>query len=93
MITIDQAKEQLEKDGFPIVYEWEDAPNTVYEKHAHKGRVAFYVIKGSVTFTSGIENTVNAGERIDVPIGIEHTALVGKEGCLYIVGQDIEGDA
>jgi quercetin dioxygenase-like cupin family protein len=93
MITIEQAKEQLQKEGFPIIYEWKDEPATVYEKHYHKGRVSFYVIDGSVTFSGGIEKTISKGERVDVPIGVEHSAIVGENGCFYIVGQDIEGDA
>lgn len=93
MITTEQAKEQLRKEGFPIIYEWKDKPGTVYEKHHHKGRVSFYVIDGSVTFSGGIEKTASKGEKVDVPTGVEHSAIVGENGCTYVVGQDIEGDA
>ena len=86
-------KQKLTDQGFPIVYEWTDEPGTVYEEHSHKGRVAFYVTKGSVTFSGGIEKNVSAGEFIEVPIGVAHTALVSDEGCEYVVGQEIEGDA
>lgn len=30
-----------EKDGYVHIFEWTDAPNTVYEEHEHKGRTAF----------------------------------------------------
>lgn len=83
----------LKNEGFPIIYSWHDDPGTVYESHIHRGRVSFYVTNGSVTFSGGINKTVSAGERIDVPPGIAHSALVGPEGCDYIVGQEIEGDA
>ena len=89
----EELKQKLSDQGFPIVYEWTDEPRVVYEEHSHKGRVAFYVTKGSVTFSGGIEKTVKEGEYIEVPIGVKHTALVGDEGCEYIVGQEIEGDA
>lgn len=86
-------KQKLTKEGFPIVYEWTDEPGTVYEEHEHKGRVVFYVTKGEVTFSGGINQMVKEGEYIEAPIGVKHTALVGPEGCEYVVGQEIEGDA
>jgi quercetin dioxygenase-like cupin family protein len=90
----DDLKNKLTAEGFPIVYEWTDAPGTLYEDHAHQGRVAFYVTKGSVTFSGGIINqTVSARERIDVPVGVHHTAVVGDEGCEYVVAAEVEGDA
>lgn len=86
-------KKVFELENFPIIYEWYDEPNTEYDEHQHKGKVSFYVLEGSVTFTSGINKTVSQYQRIDVPIGVKHTATVGPEGCRYIVGQEIEGDA
>lgn len=92
-IQSDLLQEQLRKEGFPIVYEWTDEPGTVYENHHHEGKVSFYVTSGSVTFSGGINKTVSTGERIDVPVSVDHTAIVGEYGCTYIVGQEIEGDA
>lgn len=92
-MDVSQLKSLLEKEGFPIIYEWEDKPNTKYLEHFHKGKVSFYVLKGSVTFYGGINQVVSAGERIDVPIGIKHSAIVGSDGCKYLVGQEIKGDA
>jgi hypothetical protein len=86
-------KKVLETEGFPMVYEWYDKPGTVYENHAHQGKVSFYVIEGFVTFSGGIQRTVSSGERFDVPVGVEHTAKVGEQGCQYVVGQEIESDS
>jgi hypothetical protein len=86
-------KKVLVTEGFPIVYEWTDAPNTIYENHKHQGKVSFSVVDGSVTFSGSINKTVSKWQRFDVPIGIEHSAIVGDQGCAYIVGQEIEGDA
>lgn len=86
-------KKILSSEGFPIVYEWTDAPGTTYDDHCHQGKVSFYVTKGSVTFFGGIQQTVSAGERINVPVGVHHTAVVGPDGCEYVVGQEVEGDA
>jgi hypothetical protein len=86
-------QELLKQEGFPIVYEWYDKPGTVYENHTHQGKVSFYIIDGSVSFSGGIEKIVSIGERFDVLVGIEHSAKVGENGCQYVVGQEIEGDA
>ncbi len=51
------------------------------------------MMKGSVTFSGGINQTVHVGERCDVPIGIPHSAIVGEGGCDWIVGEEIEGDS
>ncbi len=84
---------QLKQEGFVRVYSWSDKPNTKYPEHAHKGKVSIFVTRGSVTFSGGIKNTVNVGERFDVPVGVKHSALVGPEGCDWIVGEEIKGDS
>ena len=28
----------FEKEGFPFVYEWTDAPSTIYEEHEHQDK-------------------------------------------------------
>lgn len=89
----DYLKNQFKKDGYIHIFEWHDEPNTIYEEHEHKGRTAFYVIRGSVMFTSGFDKTFKVGERFDVPPHVKHTAIVGPEGCDWIVAEDIEGDS
>ncbi len=91
--NFEPVKEQFKKDGYIHIFEWTDIPNTVYEEHEHKGRTAFYIVRGSVTFTSGFNRTIKVGERFDVPPGVKHTAIVGPEGCDWIVAEEIEGDA
>ncbi len=89
----DYLKKMLQIEEFPIVYEHTDAPGTIYPEHFHKGKVSFFVTYGSVTFSGGIKKTIKTGERFDVPVGVHHSALVGPDGCDYIVGQEIERDA
>ena len=86
--------QQLESEGFASVYEWQDPAGTVYEPHAHKGKVSLMVTDGSITFDfSGEKKEVKAGERFDVPVGTEHSATVGSEGWIVIVGEEVEGDS
>lgn len=92
-LTKEQMFEELKKE-FSHVYEWTDEPNTIYEEHAHKGKVCFYVVEGSILMNiDGVHSTIKKGERLDVPVDHPHTAKVGTEGCTFIVGEDIEGDS
>jgi quercetin dioxygenase-like cupin family protein len=88
-------QEILKSEGFVHVYEWHDEPGTKYPVHSHKGKVALFIEKGDVTFNFSDNTThvVKSGERFDVPIGLEHSATVGSNGCDYIVGEMIEGDS
>lgn len=88
-------KEILQSEGFLHIYEWHDEPGTLYSKHAHKDKVSIFIENGEVelTFSDGTKNILYAGDRFDVPIGIEHTAKVGQQGCDYIIGEMIKGDS
>ncbi|MFW6210328.1 MAG: cupin domain-containing protein [Patescibacteria group bacterium] len=85
--------ETFEREGFASVYEWQDPPGTVYEPHTHRGKVSLFVTDGSVTVDlAGQQREVRAGERFDVPPGVEHSAVVGPDGWIVIVGEEIAGD-
>lgn len=86
--------EQLLAEGFVHIFDWTDAPGTVYEPHAHKDKVTIITTAGSVDFTiDGKTNTFRAGDRYDVPAGVIHSAVVGVEGWSCIVGEMIPGDS
>lgn len=87
-------KKKLIEEGFIYIYEWHDEPGTEYAAHAHKGKVSLYILNGGLTFWFGDEEVVlREGDRLDVPIGKEHTAKVGDGGCDFLVGEAIEGDS
>ncbi|MFM2381970.1 MAG: hypothetical protein RLZZ76_737 [Candidatus Parcubacteria bacterium] len=84
----------LEDEGFSSVYEWQDAPGTVYKPHAHKGKVSLCITDGSITFDfSGEKKELVAPTRFDVPPGAIHSAVVGPKGWIVIVAEEIEGDS
>jgi mannose-6-phosphate isomerase-like protein (cupin superfamily) len=93
-MDIEKIKKQLEKESFRYVFEWEDAPDIEYQKHSHKDKVVFYIVYGGVTiYFEDKTLEFKKGDRFDVPVGIEHTAKVGNQGCKWVVGEMIEGDA
>lgn len=86
--------QQLESEGYVSVYEWQDPPGTVYEEHEHEGKVTVWLTDGSIVFDIGGKKVeLNAGDRYDVPSKTKHSAVVGPDGWIVIVGEEIEGDS
>ena len=86
--------QKFEEEGFTSIYEWEDRAGTVYESHVHKGKVSLFVTDGSIIFDfEGLKKEVKAGERLDVLVGVCHSAIVGPHGWRVVVGEEIEGDS
>lgn len=84
----------FEKEGFANVFEWSDTAGTTYPPHVHQGKVSLFVTDGSVSFDfDGEVRAVRAGERFDVPVGKLHAAVVGPDGWIVIVGEEIAGDS
>ncbi|MGH7891127.1 MAG: cupin domain-containing protein [Thermodesulfobacteriota bacterium] len=81
-------EQKLREEGFSGVFIHRDRPNGHYPDHTHHGTTAHVVIEGLITVTSG-GNTVTygPGERFDVPAGAVHSAIIGPEGCLYVIGE------
>ena len=68
-------------------YVWSNGPGDVYGAHSHTYHKVIYVIRGSITFglpDSGDRVTLNSGDRLELPAGITHNAVVGQQGvaCL-----------
>jgi quercetin dioxygenase-like cupin family protein len=64
-------------------YQWANAAGDVYEVHTHHYHKVIYVISGSITFGFPIEgepSTLEAGDRLDLPPGVAHNAVVGSGG-------------
>lgn len=67
------------------VQEWGNGPGERYGEHAHDYDKVLLVAAGSITFLVAEEAIeLRAGDRLDVPAGIGHAALVGASGvrCL-----------
>ena len=68
-------------------YAWSNAPGDVYATHSHAYHKVIYVVQGSVTFglpQRGEQVTLHTGDRLDLPAGVTHDAVVGPQGvtCL-----------
>ena len=68
-------------------YLWSNAPGDVYSSHTHSYNKVIYVLSGSITFglpDSGEKLALKPGDRLNLPAGVAHNAVVGAEGvaCL-----------
>ncbi len=87
-------KEKLQSAGFKHIFDWRDAPRTIYPEHAHRDKVALCIVRGSLDMNiAGEQKTFKAGDYCDIPPGVKHTAKVGDEGCTFVVGEMIDGDS
>ena len=71
-------------------YRWSNGPRDVYAAHSHGYHKVIYVVRGSVTFglpQSGDHLTLRAGDRLDLPAGVLHDAVVGPQGVVCLEAQ------
>lgn len=68
-------------------YRWSNGPGDVYAAHTHAYHKVIYVLSGSITFglpDEGQHITVYPGDRLELPAGVRHDALVGAEGVVCL---------
>jgi len=79
---------QLKREGFGQTYVWQDVPHARYPDHTHAVETAHIILHGEMTLTmNGATRTYGAGERCDVPAHAVHSALMGPQGCRYLIGE------
>ena len=80
---------QIMSDEGLSAYTWSNGPHDIYAEHAHSYDKVIYVLSGSITFglpDLGQKLTLNAGDRLDLPAGIAHNAIVGPQGVVCLEG-------
>lgn len=78
---------QLLTDEELSFYAWGNAPHDTYTAHTHRYDKVIYVVRGSITFGlphSGQALTLRPGDRLDLPAGTLHDAVVGPQGVLCL---------
>lgn len=79
---------QLKGEGFSETYVWADGPNAQYPDHIHPAETAHIILSGEMTLImNGESHLYRAGERCDVPAGATHSAVMGRLGCRYLIGE------
>lgn len=70
-------------------YSWSNGPGDRYAPHSHGYEKVLYCVDGSITFVLEQENRrleLSAGDRMVLPAGTVHSAIVGPAGCTCIEG-------
>jgi quercetin dioxygenase-like cupin family protein len=82
-----ELRERLEEEGYSV-FEWIDAPGTVYDPHVHAEDQSHWIISGALELSIGDEQyTLRAGDRDYLPAYTRHAAAVrGDEAVTYLIG-------
>jgi quercetin dioxygenase-like cupin family protein len=62
---------------------WSNGPGDIYGAHSHSYNKVLYCAQGSITFRVDPEGTdfeLHPGDRLDIPRGTSHSAIVGPLG-------------
>jgi quercetin dioxygenase-like cupin family protein len=71
-------------------YSWSNGPGDRYAPHSHGYEKVLYCVEGSIRFVledEGRALELKAGDRMVLPRGTVHSAVVGAHGCTCIEGQ------
>jgi quercetin dioxygenase-like cupin family protein len=72
-------------------YSWSNGPGDRYAAHSHSYEKVLYCVDGSITFIleaqDGKRIDLKVGDRMVLPAGTLHSAVVGKGGCTCIEGK------
>ncbi|GIV96811.1 MAG: hypothetical protein KatS3mg057_1468 [Herpetosiphonaceae bacterium] len=71
-------------------YSWSNGPGERYATHSHPFHKVLYVAEGSITFglpTQGEQIELRPGDRLELPAGTVHNAVVGANGVTCLEAQ------
>ena len=71
------------------VYSWSNGPRDRYAEHEHPYAKLLYCAEGSIEFRLAEGKTIAlvAGDRMVLPAGTRHSAVVGPKGCTCVEGK------
>ena len=88
MATLDELMARLETEASGC-YSWSNGPGDRYAAHNHSYEKVLYCVEGSITFgleSEGRRVELKPGDRMVLPAGTMHSAIVGGSGCTCIEG-------
>ena len=71
-------------------YSWSNGAGDRYAAHTHPYEKVLYCVEGSITFVledEGRRLELKTGDRMVLPPGTVHSAVVGQAGCTCIEGR------
>jgi len=86
--TFDELMSRLKTEAGGC-YSWSNGPRDRYAAHSHNYEKVLYCVDGSITFAlenEGRTIELKSGDRMVLPAGTVHSAIVGASGCTCIEG-------
>ncbi len=88
MVIKEEIKIWLRKDGYALIHEYNDPPNKKFPDHIHKGEELAVIMAGSLEVKmDGVDYLLKPGDELVFPANMVHSAKVGSDGCVYVVGE------
>ncbi len=84
--TLDELMTKLRSEAGGC-YSWSNGPGERYAAHTHSYEKVLYCVDGSITFAlegEGRSLELKPGDRMVLPAGTVHSAVVGQAGCTCI---------
>ena len=81
--------QQMKSEGLEP-YKWSSNPQDVFPAHDHAYEKVIMIVAGSITFgfpIDGEPTTLYPGDRLDLPPGVMHNAVAGKNGVVCLEAQ------
>ncbi|MCK6578598.1 MAG: cupin [Anaerolineae bacterium] len=81
--TLSNITRQMQHEGLRP-YAWDNRPNYRYAVRSHGFSKIMYVVDGMLEITLPDSNQrvrLRAGDRIEIPAGIRHGAIIGSSGA------------
>jgi hypothetical protein len=71
------------------VYGWSNGPGDTYGEHEHGYTKLLFCTRGSIDFVlaGGERVAMRPGDRLVLPPGTRHSAVVGPKGCACLEGK------
>ncbi len=71
------------------VYSWSNGPGDRYVEHSHPYAKVLYCTAGSIEFRTADGGGIASkpGDRMELPAGRRHSAVVGPSGCTCVEGK------
>ena len=88
MATFEELMARLKTEAGDC-YSWSNGPGDRYAPHSHNFEKVLYCVEGSITFvleSEGRSLELKSGDRMVLPAGSVHSAVVGGGGCTCIEG-------
>jgi quercetin dioxygenase-like cupin family protein len=82
--SVQQIEQTIAQEGHTF-FAWSNAPGDRYSAHTHAYDKLLYCLRGSITFDLPQSNEsieLRAGDRLELPKGTLHSAVVGSNGVL-----------